>query len=167
MPLTKPTIQLKPFQLKNKTKTYILLLAVLGIWGLIGYKIISTLNPETPESPQPDFVENFKPQSVKIKDTFSIQTLEKDPFLGTLQRKNSGTFKKTTTTPQIPWPQISYGGLVRRENSKEQVFVVNINNGQYLLKKGQSIIDVSLLRGNSKEIVVRFQNHTKTFAIQK
>jgi len=53
-------------------------------------------------------------------------------------------------------------GLVKKQNSAEKVFVVNINNKQYLLKQGQTIDSVTLVKGNTKQIVMRYQNKLQT-----
>jgi len=48
--------------LKNKTKTYLLLAAVLGIWGTIGYRIISGASPTISEVKQDNFDMVFNPK---------------------------------------------------------------------------------------------------------
>lgn len=142
-----------------------LLVAVLVIWGLIGYKIISAMNPEQPEIQQKMSLVSFKPNTTTELDTFSIQPVYRDPFLGTLAQKHTTTTKHTTTPP-VQWPQITYGGLVKKQNTTTQIFVLNINNNQYLLKKGQSVADVTLLKGNPNGVVVRYKNQSKTIDLQ-
>ena len=144
------------------------MVAVLGIWGIIGYRIISAFSPEIPEvaTQEVSVAFNPKPQTAAM-DTFSIQLVERDPFLGTLQTK------KTNTTPSnyrtIPkdtlWPQIRYGGMVKRQNTAEQIFVITINNQEHLVKKGQTMEDIKLLQGTSKSITVRYKNKQKVIAI--
>lgn len=141
--------------------------AVLAIWGIIGYKIISALNPEAPKSSPQEMVVNFKPQITKEKDTFSIQDLDRDPFLGTIHKKTTTASIIRPINTQTEWPQVIYGGLVKKQNTNTQIFVVNINSKQYLLKKGQSVDDITLLKGNPNEIVLLYKNHQKTITIQK
>lgn len=143
-----------------------LLVATLVVWGMIGYRIISTLTSEPLPIESNTRIVAFRPQTSMEIDTFSIQSVDRDPFLGTFKQKTIST-KKTTTTPQVVWPQITYGGLVKQQNTTAQIFVVNVNSNQYLLKKGQKIEDVALVKGNSKEVVLRFQNQTKTIVLQK
>jgi hypothetical protein len=156
--------------LKNKTKTYVLLIAVLVVWGLIVYKIINGLNPELPELKPQEITMAFSPKAIMQVDTFSIQKTNRDPFLGTLQTqstiKSKNTSKNLKPKEEEPWPQVSYGGLIKRQNSKEEVFVVTINTVQHLVKKGQVIEEIILLKGDQKNITVRYKNKQKVIAIQ-
>ena len=82
--------------MKNKAKTYSLLLGVLVIWGIIGFKIVATLNPDVPELVQQDDTVLFSPQKAQAIDTFSINPSQRDPFFGTFYIK-----KKTNTKTRL------------------------------------------------------------------
>ena len=142
---------------------------MLIIWGIIGYKIISGINPETPETTNQNIAVNFTPKTNIKADTFSIKTVNRDPFLGTLMatnRKTAISLKSGIKKPYVVMPNITYGGLIKNQQSAQQIFVVNINNRQYLLKKGQIQDEVKLVSGNTKEIVVRFNSKAQTIPIQ-
>ncbi len=144
--------------MKNKTKTYILIVLVLGIWGTIGYKIITGLSPNLPVSVEDNLLVSFSPEKIKKLDTFSIQTVDRDPFLGTIRRtdikkKSTNTFKRKQSNINSK-AQIDYLGLIKNHNSSQQVFIININGKQNILKKGQVVENVKLLQGNSREIVI-------------
>ncbi len=153
--------------MKNKKKTYLLLVAVLSIWGIIGYKIWTGLNPGIPEVAQQDVDVSFNPKANAVIDTFSVQTTDRDPFLGTLRSqqivKSSPTLNKNHK--KLIWLPISYHGIVKKQASTQQVFVVSINKQQHLLKKGQRMDSITLIRGNAKAIVMRYKNQQKTFNI--
>ncbi len=155
---------LKISPLKNKTKTYFLLAVVLCVWGIIGYKIISVLNPEDIEVLQQDFAVSFNPKTNTVIDTFSIKTTHRDPFLGTLSSEKKKNFKTTKNRKKITWIPISYLGVIKKGTSS-QVFVLNIKGKQHLLKKGQSIDSVTLIRGSAKAVVVRYKARQKSFNI--
>lgn len=146
----------------NKTKTYILIAAVLGIWGTIGYKIINGLSPDNPVTIEQNYNVAFNPKISTQIDTFSIQNVEKDPFLGTLasNKKTGNITARELPKTKLPEnnPKITYGGLIKKQNTSDQVFVVNINNKQHLLKKGQVVDSVTLLKGNTKTITIRYKN---------
>lgn len=152
--------------MNKKTKTYILLVAVLGIWGTIGYKIINGLNPKQPLRPTQNIDVSFNPEKHIKQDTFSITEVDRDPFLGTLSRVKAKTTAKSSlnqTQKKTNYqPVITYSGLVKKQNASDQVFVVNINNNQYLLKKGQIADSVKLLKGNSKTITVSYKKKSLT-----
>jgi len=154
--------------LKNKTKTYLLLAAVLGVWGIIGYKIVNGLSPDISEITEQEFTTTFKPKANTEAEKFFIQNTERDPFLGTLvnKRKSLSTSKTNKQKSLENLPVITYGGLVKKQNTSDQVFVININNKQYLLKKNQVVDSVTLIRGNAKEIVVRYNNKSQTIKRQ-
>lgn len=149
--------------MKNKTKTYILLALVIGIWGVLGYQIVSTINPETPEIVAQDIDVSFNPKHQQKKDTFSVQTVDRDPFLGILHKPEVNRSKQNTKSDFV-WQPIIYHGSISKQNDKSKIFVVSINGQQYLLKIGQKINDIILVSGNTKTIVVGYKNHRKTIS---
>jgi hypothetical protein len=156
--------------LKSKTKTYLLLAAVLGIWGTIGYRIISVASPTFSEVKQDNFDMVFNPKSNTEADTFSIQSFERDPFLGTLSHTKKAKNLNGKEKPLEPiidfMPSITYSGLVKKQSTTNQVFVVTINNNQFLLKKGQIADSVTLVKGSDKEIVIRYHKKNQTIKRQ-
>lgn len=151
--------------MKTKKKTYLLLVLVLGVWGTIAYKIVTGLNPDVPElsTPQTMAINHFKVDT-KI-DTFSITTLDKDPFLGTVYKKklaNSPNKRKK----QSLWLPIEYLGIVNSKHQKNQVFIVAVNGKQSLFKKGQSQDSITLLSGNKKRVTLKYKGSIKTFSIK-
>ncbi len=147
--------------MQNKTKTYILLAFVLGIWGVIGYKIISPINPAVPNMANSEFNKSFTPKVNTVLDTFSIQTTDRDPFLGTLNTKKKSVIKKIKK-PETVWVTILYHGSVNRQASENKVFVVSINGEQHLMKTGQTINDIKLISGTTKEITIAYKGDIKT-----
>ena len=110
---------------------------------------------------------SFNPKNEKKTDTFSIQQTERDPFLGTLERKKRVLKTKSVLKKKPVYsPTITYGGTIQKQNSKNQVFVITINNKQHLVKKGQTVDSVRLIRGNAKHIVVRVKSKTQTIPIK-
>src|SRR5690606_22152410 len=157
----------KALPLNKKSKTYLLIIAVLSIWGTIAYKFFSTYNTEAPVVDKQNTVMAFKPLTKKT-DTFTIQQLQRDPFLGTLKRKpsttNKGGIKKPKDTIQVP--QMTYLGLLKIQKSNDQIFALNINGEQFLVKKGQTVEKIRIIQADSRKMVVRFLNKTITLPIQ-
>lgn len=156
--------------MKKKTKTYVLLGVVVLIWGIIGYKIISSLNPSLPEQQLAQTSQgDFKPSKKIEADTFSIELTERDPFLGTMYRPKTTSKPKRISKPkeEIVWPNISYLGTVKKSsNSKNQIFVITIDGQQYLLKKGQEVKEVKLLSGSENEVKLQFKKKRKEYTKQ-
>lgn len=150
--------------MKSKTKTYLLLIAVLSIWGIIGFKIVSTLNPHVPEVSQNENRVVFTPKTNMAIDTFSIQMSERDPFLGTLLVKKQVANKSVNSTPKEPlvWMPILYHGMVSKRDSNEKICVISIDGQQHIMKVGQDLNGVKLLRATNTEISVGYKGLRKT-----
>ncbi len=137
------------------------------VWGLIGYMIIAGIDSDMPEAPKQNQNLVFSPKTNKEVDTFSIQNIIRDPFLGTLTSKKKYTNKtpkhKNFNTKNL---NIAYKGLIQRQNSSEKVFAVHIENTEYLLKKGQVISKVKLISGNGKSIKILYNNSYQTIKRQ-
>ena len=151
--------------MNNKTKTYALLAGVLIIWGIIGFKIVSALDPDLPRPSHQDDTVLFTPQTTQDIDTFSIQPLQRDPFLGTVYIKS----KPTSTKPKINkskgpvvWVSVNYHGIVSKQGSPERICVLSINGQQHLMKIGQKIDGVTLIRATSSDVLVGYKGMKKT-----
>lgn len=138
---------------------------MVAVWGTIGYKIVAALNPEMPELEQQRFVANTNFKVETHIDTFSIITVNRDPFLGTLLKKESKKTLKRKKTVQ--WKPISYQGTIKQNATKQQIFIVTINGKQYLLKKGQTKDSITLAYGNFKSVTLRYKSQLKSFALKK
>ncbi|MFD0963846.1 hypothetical protein [Pseudofulvibacter geojedonensis] len=154
----------------KKKKTYLLLVVVLGLWGTIGYKIISALNPEESEVLVENISVDFSPEKTKI-DTFSITQVKRDPFLGKLSQSINktnqfGNKNSKNNESVTPWPQIQYQGIVKKQGGSSKIFIITINQQQYLLKKNQEVERVKLIKGTSKEVYLRFNKETKIISAQ-
>lgn len=150
--------------MKSKVKTYLLLIAVLSIWTIIGFKIVSTLNPDIPKISQQEDMIAFTPKNNIVADTFSIQPSERDPFLGTLVAKKQESSKPTTKTPKeaLVWMPIVYHGTVSKQDSKEKICVISIDGQQHIMKMGQDMNGVKLVRATNTEILVSYKGARKT-----
>lgn len=146
----------------KQQKTYILLVLVIGIWGLIGYNVYKNLNPEEPKS-----ITNFTKTKTfnldtKLKDTIVISNY-RDPFLGNII--NSKKNLKTSTKPQQPvnFPLIIYNGIIN--GNRNTSYIISVQNQQEVVKIGQTFMDVKLLSANSKEITIEYKKARKTIQL--
>lgn len=139
-----------------------LLILVLGIWGIIGYKILSAVNPGPPKLAEQYFDASFHPKPNTIKDTFTIQLADRDPFLGTLHVKKTPKKIKIRQKQPILWLPILYHGNVANQDGKSKIFIISIDNEQHLMRLGQEIKGVKLLQGNRSRIVMSYKGGRKT-----
>ena len=143
-----------------------LLVAVLGIWGTITFKVINGLNPEQPPSPALEFEATFHPRSHKDIDTFAIDAIARDPFLGKVSKaENDLSRNNRTLRSNVKLPHITYNGLIKKEGNSNRIFVVEINNQQHLFKRGQTIHGVKLLSGHKSSITVSYKGHMQTIKL--
>lgn len=148
--------------MKNKTKTYLLLALVLAIWGIIGYKIISATNPTSPITERLQTDATFTPKIKKEIDTFSIKTVNRDPFLGTLLVKKRTKTERPKLQASIVWKPITYHGTISNKSGNAKVFIVSIDNQQHLMKPGQTINEVKLIKGNNNSVLFSYKGSRKT-----
>ena len=120
------------------------------------------MNTNTLKKNKSDFGVVFKPKPYTKEDTFSIQKVRRDPFLGTLIRTKNTTAQAKVKSIKIKHPTITYSGLIKRQNTSNRVFVINRNNKQYLLKKGQKADSIIVLGGNSQEVFIRYNDNNMT-----
>ncbi|MEX0275688.1 MAG: hypothetical protein AB3N16_15050 [Flavobacteriaceae bacterium] len=110
----------------KKGKTYLLLAVVLGIWGIIGIKILGAVNPKPTEDLHPKMARAFTPQKIKQRDTFAIAANYRDPFLGKVFKKPlpARTPKKhpKKTTPKTPERPVAYTGYIAAGTESDNLY---------------------------------------------
>lgn len=152
--------------MKNKKLLYILIPAVIGVWGAIIYKVVVGMGGNEDNSIQK--IEMAEIHSTEVfNDTFSINPTYRDPFSGKQVKKivfSSGqqTVKKVVAQPVIAnWPSITYGGIVKNQKSNKQLVLVSINGQSTMLKIGESYSNVELLKVFKDSIEVKFGKEKK------
>ncbi|NAS32034.1 hypothetical protein GTQ40_13695 [Flavobacteriaceae bacterium R38] len=155
--------------MKNKRNTYILLVLVLVVWGMIGYRIFSSLGSDNNAVQTKNVTVNFKPKAIKDQDTFSIGNYSRDPFLGTFKIKPKPVKKRqiSAVKKEIQWPAVRYSGLIGAVNSDQQIYFVFVDNVQYLMKLKDEMNGVKLLKASKERITVSFQKQQKTITIDQ
>jgi len=152
---------------KKNNKTYVLLAVVISIWGIIGYKFISTINPAPKEIVQTTSDKIFTPQQLKKRTVFSITANYRDPFLGTVstppKKVKKTTFKKAQK--QVPKKSIQYTGFIGDTNSNENIFFVTVNGQQQMMSVNDTFQEVKLVRGTKSTIKVKYGGATRTIQL--
>src|SRR5690606_17793839 len=98
-----------------------LLVAVLGIWSLIGFKIVTSLNPEPQKVNIAKGVASFEPNLNTNQKKFSVQIPERDPFLGKLYvtQKVEAKPKPVVLKQPVEWLPITYHGLISKHDTNK------------------------------------------------
>lgn len=154
--------------MNKNTKTYLLLGAVLLIWGIIGYRLLSANSDGVSEIASFEKT-TLKSMSVKEKDTFSILADYRDPFLGTFPKKEVKKVKRTSRPKKPPVPEIKvqFSGLVTDKDTKQRIFFVTIDGQQHLMSVKDKIQKVQLVSGSATSIRIRANGKTRTINLQK
>lgn len=141
---------------------------VIVIWGLLIYKIVEAFSSENPGISKMQKSDFKRPKGI-IKDTFSLVSVETDPFLGTVysKLKPASPAAKQSNKPKMEkqWPSIAYFGVVADKKSPLSVYIVSINGQQFLLKKGDTLQKLKIIKGSEEKIFIRYESQTKEFPI--
>ncbi len=152
----------------NKRNTYVLLIVVLAIWGIIGYRVLKTLNPSQEESAVTEKGVSFHPEKLKKQESFTIAVQERDPFLGTMTRPQKKKAAKPAVREEMP-PEMEvpvyYFGMVKDGKSREKIYFVQIDGMQQLMRIHDEVKGVKLLKGSEQEITVLYNGKRKVIPI--
>lgn len=148
---------------KNQ-KTYLLLAAVIIVWGAIGYQIYTHYTPNNEEIATV-ISQKFVPEKTAATETYTIQPNYRDPFLGKLYQNPVPKIKRPVAKPkpQVVFPNITYNGIL--QGAKQNTYIISINGSQEIFQKGQVMKGVELVRGNAQEITIKFQGETKKYTM--
>ena len=146
---------------KNQ-KTYLLLIAVVVVWGSVGVRIFNQIESDAPVIIRSNA--KFIPKGQKEKIDYTILPNYRDPFLGKLYVKPKPKVRKKTVVnkPLVVFPNIQYNGVI---NGDTKTFIITIDGGQRLFEVGDVIKGVELVKGNNKEVTLRYQKKTKKYSI--
>lgn len=152
--------------MKNKKNIKILLPLVIIIWGLLIYNIYGAFYPDSP-SLSKNRTKKFKAPTVKEKETFELLPIKSDPFLGTLYQKSQNKQISSTkkSNKNSIWPNILFQGIVSDKNAKTNVYIVNINGRQFLLRKGDTLQNIKVLKGTKTSLKLKYKGQSKEFPI--
>ena len=110
---------------KNKKVTYLLIVLVALIWGLIFYKIYANFGGNR-------LVEkNLPPSVAKVEDgqrdsVFTLSFDYPDPFLKGSGQSSATPIKNTGNPKIVTWPLIEYRGLMTSNNKNESTGLLKV-----------------------------------------
>ncbi len=160
--------------MRKKHVNIILLVVVLGIWGAAIYKFI------TGYWSKDQYLENASAISGKVadldgyilKDTFALEPLKRDPFLGKLTlrsgfvRTASRTAQKGAPPPIKPdqnmsWPELRYFGFVENQDRGSKLILLRINGKLYKIREGDYAENIRVLQAVSDSVAVLFNSEKR------
>jgi len=155
--------------LKGKKALYILFPVVALIWGAIIVQVIGAFSDDDPIGLDTGGAIVISDITTKEREKFTLSTIERDPFLGTLYQPEKKVIKKLTTPKTkkttISWPSITYKGVVSGQNSANAIYLIEINGTDELMTLKQTLSEVTLIKGLPNSVRLRYKGKTKDFKI--
>jgi hypothetical protein len=155
---------------KNKKITYLLMVLVILIWGLIFYKIYSKFGDKNQ-------VERILPTSaihVENRQQDSVFTLSldyPDPFLKGVEQSSDKSLMTTTINTSdikvVNWPLIEYRGLLTNSNGNESTGLLRVQSTDHLVKLGKVYAAIIIRTITEDSIFLEYQNESRWFPILK
>lgn len=158
--------------MKNKKLTFVLIPLVLALWGTILYRIFHVVNGDKDSDRITENAIVESAGSALLPDTFSIHPDYRDPFgakrinkVVFSENKVSAASRNTiikneplrTAISITPWPTLTYSGLIKNQKSNVQLAMVQINGQASIMKTGDIISGVELLKIVRDSIEVKFR----------
>lgn len=147
----------------KQQKTYVLLAAVLLIWGIIGYQFFNQFSSNNTEVTASSSFE-FVPKKITKQETYTVNANYRDPFLGKLpsDKKKKIVKRKKAPKTNIPFPSIIYRGVVEGGSKS---FILTINGVEEIMSVGQTLHKVTLKKANQSQVIVVFNSVSKTIQL--
>lgn len=155
----------------NKKRLNIVLLVLMAIiWGLVGRRLFLNANATASDVVTAQ-VQPTATYKTIAKDTFKLEHLERDPFLGVVRNytiaSTKSSKKSNQTAPNkkekavIKWPTVNYYGLVKKASSKQPLALLKINNITHYAKAKDVIEEVTVLKVTRDSIALQFEKEKK------
>ena len=152
--------------LKNKKMTYLLIILVVLIWGLIFYKIYSKFGGDKQTAKNlphvVDKVENGLRDSV-----FTLSLDYADPFLKGSGQPTETPVKNITIPRVVNWPLVEFRGLLTNSSKKESTGLLRIQSSNLLVKQGKVYAAIKIRTITRDSILMEYQNESRWLPILK
>ena len=150
--------------MKPKGYTYLLIIGVFAVWGIIIYKVISVFfSDETTGAPLRSTNLSYQKHQEKILDTFKVGVINRDPFLGTVLKSKSATGMNYNSKDNIrinsvtnKLPPVTYIGNLNNAKGKKRIAILNIRGKQIFLMEGQEYDTIRVIRIVKDSIKLKF-----------
>lgn len=161
--------------MNEKVKRYILLIAVVVVWALIIYRVVSYVNPNPVDN---QFYRDQTNDSFALSiDTFSLILNYPDPFFPEIENyaNNNKQLNKTLLSSSVVvdktkgtlWPEIIYRGTIKNPQTAKQVFLITISEKDFLMNISDTMMGVSMSKAYSDSVLLTFESNVKVFYKQK
>lgn len=160
--------------MKNKKLTYVLLVLVLCVWGIIIFQIIDRKSTSLPEvSTKKNSGKSFTSEIIDYKYDNSIE----DPFFRNVVKTIGGGKKQSVpridkaenepqnSTTEVEFPRIEFSGLINNASNNKKIAIVSIDDVKHVLREG-STVD-GLVFDNFQKDSIKVSSKNKSLFIKK
>jgi len=157
----------------KKKINILLLLAVLSLWGIAGYRFfkIFFLKPHNIVAAARNYTGAVP---LITRDTFVLNPVSRDPFLDRSQQeivpakaslKSSGNrhavFNKNIVVMPLQWPAVSYYGYIKPAKN-EELAMIKINNVLFKMHEKDSKESITLKKIYKDSVRIMYNKQLKT-----
>jgi hypothetical protein len=163
--------------MKNKKFTYLLGFAVIAVWGIIIYRVMSATDNSDSSiagTAAKKVVEPYNDFTIPI-DTNKLTLNYKDPFAVIKSRDTLEIPVKkliaihpgpVPAKPVVNWSFIRYNGYIRNPGSKSLVALLSVNGKSLQLTEGESAGPVRLIKNLQDSVQVAYDGKTTFIRLQ-
>jgi hypothetical protein len=158
--------------MKNKKFTTLLLICVAILWGIIFYRIFLAMD-ESPQIIKPINTKKMKYFNAinHVNDKVNLKLDYRDPFsvVNTVVYKEEEPPKPNKITipppiapkPQVNWTNVLYKGYINNTSIKQNLVILIANGKEFMLKEGQTLNGIKLIKYAGDSIKIQYQNCVK------
>lgn len=167
--------------MKSKKFTYVLMVCVAAVWGIIFYRVYMAVTEEdAPLAAAPVAKAEYFKMVNHDEDAVTLNLNYRNPFSGGTEYfaeektpTNPSPIKTTSAIPTMPmakpminWSGISYNGFINNTATKQKLALLSINGKEAMLAEGQSANGLKLLKHAGDSVKVQYQGETKFIRIK-
>jgi hypothetical protein len=162
--------------MKSKKFTYLLILGVALVWGIIFYRIFAAMNEEEPMqnltvATKTEYFKLIDHSQDSVQLTFNYGNPFKENHVEApiVEAKMANQDKSPVVQPYKPvvnWTGISFTGYVINPTTKRKIVILQVNGKEVLLTEGQTSNGVKLLKNAGDSVQVQYQNSSKYIRIK-
>lgn len=151
---------------------YLLIIVVALVWGRVVLKLFKNFKSKTvTETPQIEFTD--EDENFGTNDTFHLAQDYPDPFLAreihAVKTSSMPAENKVKTIPLpkvekpvLPWPAVSYKGIIKSLHSGKELIWLTINDRAYKMSPGEKQGDILLEKVYRDSIYISYNKQRKT-----
>jgi cytoskeletal protein RodZ len=162
--------------MKSKTSLWILIPAVLGIWGAIGWNVYFAMNGDEDNATVKTIASSQQTENKVAPDTFELLLDYPDPFTNEAPRQksivpikhNTNNHQHTATAPAVKeeaqWPTIIYSGLVKQPATGKMLGFLSVNGESYFVMEGDEVGGVRVEKITQVSVRVEWNKSVREFS---